>query len=119
MALRFRGEVVATPWATFMQWFFLGAYLNIFGIYSACSTRYNSSTFTKMKWFGVLSGFGANTLMIFLVYIIHGVLYLTPWGGIILVAYYIVLIIFNVIYKVKTEKENGDTYQEHGYWSFK
>ena len=96
-----------------MSYLFSAAYINIFAIFSAMSTFYKSSSLTKMKWLGALSGLAINSIMIAIVYVVHGVLNLVPWGGIILVAYYVALIIINIYYNKKIAPRKGDfSYEE-------
>lgn len=113
MKIRFSGYVEATPRAILMSWFFVGAYANIFGIFAAANSSYNNNLFTAKKWIGALIGFLTNSVMIVLVCLLADC---EPWGGVILIGYYISLIIFHIVYHKKIKVKKGDYYNGTGHW---
>lgn len=113
MKIRFSGYVEATPRGVLMTWFFAGAYANIIGIVTASNTSYNNNLFTVKKWIGALIGFLTNSAMIVLMCLLADS---APWGGVILIGYYISLIVFHIVYRKKIRAKKGDYYNETGYW---
>ena len=113
MRMRFFSYVEATPRGVLMAWFFAGAYANIFGLLTALNTTYSNSAFTIKKWIGALIGFLTNSFMLVLMCLLFDC---EPWGGVVLVGYYISLIIFNIIYRKKIRVKKGDYYNETGHW---
>ena len=113
MKMRFSGYVEATPRGILMYWFFVGAYANFISLFTAAETSYNNYLFTAKKWKGALIGFLTNSVMILIVCLLAK---FEPWGGVILIGYYISLIIFHIIYRKKIRARKGDYYSETGYW---
>ena len=111
--LRYSGHTYGTPKGVFMMWFFLAAYLNFFTICAAVRVTYGGSSFTAMKWLGSLIGVIPHSIMIALVILLIDY---APWGGIVLVSYYAILIVFHIIYKKIIEKRTGDFCVDIGRW---
>lgn len=114
MALfRYSGYTYGTPGGVFMTWFFCAAYFNFIAICAAFRVSYGGLSFTVMKWLGALVGTIPHSIMIVLVCLLANY---APWGGIVLISYYVILIVFNVIYKKVIEKHTGDFYMDVGAW---
>ena len=111
--LRYSGIVHGTPRGVFMTWFFCGAYANIIALCTATNTRYSNREFNTMKWWGALAGFALNSIMAVLVFLLFDY---APWGGVVLITYYISLIIFHIVYRKIIAPRRGDSHEEAGIW---